>query len=103
MSHLFIAAYVFVTIFYLFYAGSLMTEEPGAHDSVPFVCLCAYLMCIIAAVVGMFVVYFAEDLFRSGPPHLSVREFLIGSIVVVFSLVAWALVRAYSNFINKHL
>ncbi len=57
-----------------------------------------YLLCVTAAVIAMFAVYFIEDLFRNGLPALNIWHLLAIGII----LVVWGLVRAYVNFINKH-
>jgi len=98
LGHLFTAAYVFVVAVYLL-ALSGMDEEANT----PFKRLVAYviptyIVFIIVGVVGMFAAYLLEDLLLSGFGALKGWHFGAASIVVLIFL----LVRAYTNFVNKH-
>lgn len=98
LSHIFTAAYIFVAAVYL-YMVSGMEEEPET----PFNTLVAYVFStyiafIIVAVLGMFVAYVLEDLFLSGFGALKSWHIVAVSIPILI----WLLVRAYSNFVNKH-
>jgi len=57
-----------------------------------------YIVFIIVGVVGMFAAYLLEDLLLSGFGALKGWHFGAASIVVLIFL----LVRAYTNFVNKH-
>jgi len=53
---------------------------------------------IIVAIFGMFVAYVLEDLYLSGLSALKSWHI----VAVGIPSLVWLLVRAYSNFVNKH-
>ena len=101
LGHLFMAAYVVVTIVYFSYVSGVQAqmEQTGSRGgTIVFNVIVIYLLCIAAAVLAMFAVYSIEDLFRNGLTHLSIWH--LAAISIIF--IVWSLVRAYINFVNKH-
>jgi hypothetical protein len=98
LGHLFTAAYVFVVAVYLLALRGMEEEANTPFNKLVAYVFPTYIVFIIVGIVGMFAAYLLEDLLLSGFGALKGWHFGVASIVVVIFL----LVRAYSNFVNKH-
>jgi hypothetical protein len=98
LGHVFTAAYVLVAAAFLYTLSGMKEEaETRFHTLVAYV-FSTYIVFIIVAVVGMFVAYLLEALFLGGLSALESWHIVVVSIPILILL----LVRAYSNFVNKH-
>jgi uncharacterized oligopeptide transporter (OPT) family protein len=98
LSHLFIAAYIFVVAVYLYGLSRMEEEAETPIKTLVAYVFSTYAVFIVVGAVGMFAAYLLEDLFLSGLPGLKARHFGVASVVILI----WLLVRAYTNFVNKH-
>ena len=98
LSHVFTAAYVLVAAVYLYTVSGMEEEAETPFNTLVAYVFSTYTVFIIVAVVGMFVAYVLEDLFLSGLSALKSWHIVAVSIPILIFL----LVRAYSNFVNRH-
>ena len=98
LSHLFIAAYIFVVAVYLYLLPGTEKEADTPIKTLVAYVFSTYIAFIIVGAFGMFAAYLLEDLFLRGFPALRSWYFGVASVVILI----WLLVRAYTNFVNKH-
>ena len=98
LSHVFTAAYIIVAAVYLYTLSGMEEEAETPFKSLVAYVFSTYMVFIIVAVVGMFVAYVLEALFLGGLSALESWHIVVVSIPILILL----LVRAYSNFVNKH-
>jgi ABC-type spermidine/putrescine transport system permease subunit I len=95
LGHLFTAAYVFIVAVYLLALSGMEEEANTPSNKLVAYVFPTYIVFIIVAVVGMFVAYVLEDLFVSGLKSWHI-------VAISIPILIFLLVRAYSNFVNKH-
>ena len=98
LGHVFTAAYVFVAAVFLYTLSGMEEEAETPFNTLVAYVFSTYLVFLIVAVVGMFVAYVLENLFLSGLSALKSWHIVVVSIPILIFL----LVRAFSNFVNKH-
>lgn len=98
LGHVFTAGYILVAAAYLYTISGMEEEAETRFNTLVAYVFSTYIVFIIIAVVGMFVAYALETVFLSGLPALKAWHMVAVSIPILI----WLLVRAYSNFVNKH-
>jgi len=98
LGHVFTAAYIIVAAVYLYTLSGMEEEAETPFNTLVAYVFSTYMVFIIVAVVGMFVAYLLEALFLGGLSALESWHIVVVSIPILILL----LVRAYSNFVNKH-
>ena len=95
LDHVFTAAYIFIAAVYLYTVSGMEEEAETPFNTLVAYVFSTYIVFIIVAVVGMFVAYVLEDLFVSGLKSWHI-------VAISIPILIFLLVRAYSNFVNKH-
>ena len=98
LGHVFTAGYILVAAVYLYTLSGMKEEAETRFNTLVAYVFSTYIVFIIVAIFGMLVAYVLEDLFLSGLSALKSWHI----VAVGIPILVWLLVRAYSNFFNKH-